>query len=79
MTCFAELARERHPACRELTMNVHQMSIFADILSSGDNVPEGIRQDGADLTGKQESLGTSSRQMMPARGKKKHSGRGLGR
>jgi hypothetical protein len=48
MECFAELVRERHPDCRKLRMNVHQMFIFADILSGGDNAPEGIHQDGAD-------------------------------
>jgi len=48
MECFAELVRERHPDCKKLRMNVHQMFIFADILSAGDNAPEGIHQDGAD-------------------------------
>jgi hypothetical protein len=48
MSCFAELVRERHPQCKRLKMNVHQMFIFADILSGGDNAPEGIHQDGAD-------------------------------
>jgi hypothetical protein len=48
MKCFAELVRERHPDCHLLQMNVHQMFIFADILSGGDNAPEGIHQDGAD-------------------------------
>jgi hypothetical protein len=48
MQCFAELVRERHPDCKKLRMNVHQMFIFADILSGGDNAPEGIHQDGAD-------------------------------
>jgi hypothetical protein len=48
MQCFAELVRERHPECKKLRMNVHQMFIFADILSAGDNAPEGIHQDGAD-------------------------------
>ncbi|HEY3863961.1 MAG TPA: 2OG-Fe dioxygenase family protein [Verrucomicrobiae bacterium] len=48
MQCFAELVRERHPDCAKLRMNVHQMFIFADILSGGDNAPEGIHQDGAD-------------------------------
>ena len=48
MQCFAELVRERHPDCKKLRMNVHQMFIFADILSAGDNAPEGIHQDGAD-------------------------------
>jgi hypothetical protein len=48
MECFAELVRERHPDCKRLRMNVHQMFVFADILSGGDNAPEGIHQDGAD-------------------------------
>jgi hypothetical protein len=48
MDCFAELVRERHPDCTRLRMNVHQMFVFADILSGGDNAPEGIHQDGAD-------------------------------
>jgi hypothetical protein len=48
MECFAELVRERHPECKKLRMNVHQMFIFADILSAGDNAPEGVHQDGAD-------------------------------
>ena len=48
MQCFAELVRERHPDCKKLRMNVHQMFVFADILSGGDNAPEGIHQDGAD-------------------------------
>jgi hypothetical protein len=48
MECLAELVRERHPDCKMLRMNVHQMFIFADILSGGDNAPEGIHQDGAD-------------------------------
>jgi len=48
MECFAELVRERHPDCTALRMNVHQMFVFADILSGGDNAPEGIHQDGAD-------------------------------
>jgi hypothetical protein len=48
MECFADLVRERHPDCAKLRMNVHQMFVFADILSGGDNAPEGIHQDGAD-------------------------------
>jgi hypothetical protein len=48
MACFADLVRERHPECERLQMNVHQMFVFADILSGGDNAPEGIHQDGAD-------------------------------
>ncbi len=48
MGCFAELVREKHPDCKRLLMNVHQMFVFADILSAGDNAPEGIHQDGAD-------------------------------
>ncbi len=48
MGCFAEMVRERHPSCAKLRMSVHQMFIFADILSGGDNAPEGIHQDGAD-------------------------------
>jgi hypothetical protein len=48
MECFAELVRECHPDCKALRMNVHQMFVFADILSGGDNAPEGIHQDGAD-------------------------------
>jgi len=48
MGCFAELVREQHPDCKRLRLNVHQMFVFADILSAGDNAPEGIHQDGAD-------------------------------
>jgi hypothetical protein len=48
MECFADLVRERHPDCKMLRMNVHQMFIFADVLSGGENAPEGIHQDGAD-------------------------------
>ena len=48
MECLAELVRERHPDCKKLRMNVHQMFVFADILSGGDNAPEGVHQDGAD-------------------------------
>jgi len=48
MEGFAELVRERHPGCKALRMHVHQMFVFADILSGGDNAPEGIHQDGAD-------------------------------
>jgi hypothetical protein len=48
MECFADLVREWHPDCKKLRMNVHQMFIFADILSGGDNAPEGVHQDGAD-------------------------------
>jgi hypothetical protein len=48
MECFADLVLEHQPECKMLQMNVHQMFVFADILSGGDNAPEGIHQDGAD-------------------------------
>jgi len=48
MESFAELVRERHPDCKKLRLNMHQMFVFADILSAGDNAPEGVHQDGAD-------------------------------
>jgi hypothetical protein len=48
MACLADVVGERHPECRLIRMNVHQMFIFADILSGGDNAPEGVHQDGAD-------------------------------
>ncbi len=48
MMCLAEIVGELHPECSNLRMNVHQVFIFADILSAGDNAPEGVHQDGVD-------------------------------
>lgn len=48
MFCFANMVREINPNAKRLTLNLHQMFIFADLMSAGDNSPEGIHQDGSD-------------------------------
>jgi hypothetical protein len=48
MRSLAEIVREIRPEARALLMHVHQMFVFADLSSDGDNAPEGIHQDGAD-------------------------------
>jgi hypothetical protein len=40
---------ELRPDTRALEMNLHQMFVFADMMSVGDNAPEGIHQDGTDF------------------------------
>ena len=45
---LADTVRGLRPGARRLHMHIHQMFVFADIMSTGDNSPEGIHQDGAD-------------------------------
>jgi hypothetical protein len=47
--CLAEMVLELRPDARALEMNLHQMFVFADMVSAGDNAPEGIHQDGTDF------------------------------
>ncbi|MDP2593903.1 MAG: 2OG-Fe dioxygenase family protein [bacterium] len=48
MQCLADEVCALRPGTRVLELTVHQMFVFADIMSTGDNSPEGIHQDGAD-------------------------------
>lgn len=45
---FGDMVLEIDPSAYMLGVNLHQMFIFADLMASGDNSPEGIHQDGAD-------------------------------
>jgi hypothetical protein len=47
--CLANMVLELRPDTRALEMNLHQMFVFADMMSVGDNAPEGIHQDGTDF------------------------------
>jgi hypothetical protein len=47
--CLANMVLELRPGTRALEMNLHQMFVFADMMSVGDNAPEGIHQDGTDF------------------------------
>jgi hypothetical protein len=47
--CLAEMVLELRPDACALEMNLHQMFVFADMMSAGDNAPEGIHQDGTDF------------------------------
>ena len=48
MENLAAMVGELHPEAHALKMTMHQMFIFADMMTEGDNAPEGIHQDGAD-------------------------------
>lgn len=48
MRSLADMVREIEPDVERLEMNLHMMFIFADLMSKGENAPEGIHQDGAD-------------------------------
>ena len=48
MRCLACMVGELRPDARVLEMNLHQMFVFADLMSNGENAPEGIHQDGSD-------------------------------
>lgn len=43
-----EMVRAVRPGVQELTMTMHQVSIFAELEHDGDNAPEGVHQDGSD-------------------------------
>lgn len=45
---IGNLVLEVRPSVSRLMIKVHQTCIYADVLSPGDNSPEGIHQDGAD-------------------------------
>ncbi len=49
MSALGDEVRAIRPNAKKLQVNLHQMFIFADVLSAGDNSPEGIHQDGADF------------------------------
>lgn len=44
----AQMVREVRPGVLEIEMTLHQMAIYADVLGSATNSPEGTHQDGAD-------------------------------
>jgi hypothetical protein len=48
MSRMADMIRLRHPEVRVLRLSFHQMFIFTDAMSVGENAPEGIHQDGTD-------------------------------
>lgn len=45
---IADMVRELRPEARALELNLHLMYTFADLMSAGENAPEGIHQDGCD-------------------------------
>ncbi len=45
---MADMVQEIRPGANFLRLNLHPMFVFADLMSTGDNSPEGIHQDGAD-------------------------------
>ncbi len=49
MNWLADTVRGLRPDAKVLEMNLHQMFIFADLMSAGENAPEGIHQDGSDF------------------------------
>lgn len=48
MSGMADMIRLRHPEVRVLRLSFHQMFIFTDAMSVGENAPEGIHRDGTD-------------------------------
>ena len=48
LKCLSEIVRTIRSGVKQLTITMHQVSVFAELEHDGDNSPEGIHQDGSD-------------------------------